>query len=373
MGHSRFRPTQLAWLGATLLALAMAAPVSAQAQVVVQFGRPQARGFSNNYPWFNNVPQYSESQSFQYFLAYHPDIAQALSINPGLLYNAAWRSENPDLEQYLNTHPYEWQALNNANWSTGPAETQWGYYDSQHQWRDAYWWHENDPNWFYDNHQDWASLDSRWLVMDGAYDQQNQWHYGEWWYNQNPGWVTSNHPGWLSQHQNWSNAAEQRSYRQGHAMGALNQSRQQASALPRANSQQASRQQARPVAQANRQQTRSTTQASRQQSRPARQASRQQARPAKQASRQQARPAQASRQQARPARQASRQQARPARASRQQARPRRQAVSRLGPPSRRAVSRLGRAKQASRQQARPAKQASRQQARPQQVARANKR
>ena len=117
MGHSRFRPTQLAWLGATLLALAMAAPVSTQAQVVVQFGRPQARGFSNNYPWFNNVPQYSESQSFQYFLAYHPDIAQALSINPGLLYNAAWRSENPDLEQYLNTHPTNGRRL---TMQTGP-------------------------------------------------------------------------------------------------------------------------------------------------------------------------------------------------------------------------------------------------------------
>jgi hypothetical protein len=186
MGHSRFRASRLAWLGATLLALAMAAPASAQVQVTIQFGRPQARGFSNNYPWFNDVPQYRGNQTFQYFLAYHPDIAQALALNPGLLYDAAWRSEYPDLEQYLNTHPYEWQALNNANWSTGPAETQWGYYDNQHQWRDAYWWHENDANWFYDNHQDWASLDSRWLSQDGAYDQQNQWHYGEWWYNQNP-------------------------------------------------------------------------------------------------------------------------------------------------------------------------------------------
>ena len=209
MGHSRFRASRLAWLGATLLALAMAAPVSAQVQVTVQFGRPQARGFSNNYPWFNDVPQYRGNESFQYFLAYHPDIAQALAVNPGLLYDAAWRSEYPDLEQYLNTHPYEWQALNNANWATGPAETQWGYYDNQHQWRDAYWWHENDANWFYDNHQDWASLDSRWLIQDGAYDQQNQWHYGEWWYNQNPTWVTSNHPAWLSQHQNWASASEQ--------------------------------------------------------------------------------------------------------------------------------------------------------------------
>jgi hypothetical protein len=331
MGHSRFRASRLAWLGATLLALAMAAPASAQVQVTIQFGRPQARGFSNNYPWFNDVPQYQGNQTFQYFLAYHPDIAQALALNPGLLYDASWRSEYPDLEQYLNTHPYEWQALNNANWSTGPAETQWGYYDNQHQWRDAYWWHENDANWFYDSHQDWASLDSRWLIQDGAYDQQNQWHYGEWWYNQNPTWVTSNHPAWLSQHQNWSSASEQQSYRQAHALPAQNQLGQRASV------------QARPVAQASRQQARPVAQASRQQNRPVAQASRQQARPATHASRQQSRPAtQASRQQSRPAAQASRQQSRPA-------------------------------THASRQQARPATHASRQQARPQQVARANKR
>ncbi len=288
MGYSRFRASRLAWLGATLLALAMAAPVSAQVQVTVQFGRPQARGFSNNYPWFNDVPQYRGNESFQYFLAYHPDIAQALAVNPGLLYDAAWRSEYPDLEQYLNTHPYEWQALNNANWATGPAETQWGYYDNQHQWRDAYWWHENDANWFYDNHQDWASLDSRWLIQDGAYDQQNQWHYGEWWYNQNPTWVTSNHPAWLSQHQNWASASEQHSYRQAHVLPAQNQLGQRASLQPRQNFQQA-----RPIAQASRQQNQSALQASRQQSRPA-QASRQQSRPAH-ASRQQSRPAQVAR------------------------------------------------------------------------------
>ena len=300
MGHSRFRASRLAWFGATLLALAMAAPASAQVQVTIQFGRPQARGFSNNYPWFNDVPQYRGNQTFQYFLAYHPDIAQALALNPGLLYDAAWRWEYPDLEQYLNTHPYEWQALNNANWSTGPAETQWGYYDNQHQWRDAYWWHENDANWFYDNHQDWASLDSRWLIQDGAYDQQNQWHYGEWWYNQNPTWVTSNHPVWLSQHQNWSSASEQQSYRQN--------TRPACAKSARAASQRTSsaRRTGEPSAE------KSAVQASRQQSRQAAHASRQQARPAAQASRQQARPAaRASRQQARPAAHASRQQARP--------------------------------------------------------------
>ena len=131
-------PLRLKWMGAILFGLAIAGPASAQVQVRIEFGRPQAYGFSNNYPWFNDVPQYQGDQSFQYFLAYHPDIARALSRNPGLLYNAAWRSDDPALEHYLASHPYVWEALNNANWATGPAQTQWGDYDNQHQWRDAY-------------------------------------------------------------------------------------------------------------------------------------------------------------------------------------------------------------------------------------------
>jgi len=228
MGHSRFRSAKLRslrWLGAMAIGFAIAVPASAQ--VTIQFGGPQVSGFSNNYPWFNDMPQYQGDQSFRYFLAYHPNIAYALSRNPGLLYNAEWRSQYPQLEDYLANHPYAWQALNGADWATGPAETQWGSYDDQNQWRDAYWWHQNDANWFYDNHQDWASLDSRWLSQDGAYDPQNQWHYGEWWYNQNPGWVSSNHPLWLQQHRNWASASEQQSYRQRMAMPTQNLLNQQ--------------------------------------------------------------------------------------------------------------------------------------------------
>jgi len=204
----KFNRNALAWIGAMIVALAVAVPAFAYSDL------PEVSGFSNYYPWFNEVPQDRGQQSFQYFLAYHPYIAAALSHNPGLLYNAGWRSEQPALEQYLDNHPYVWQELNGPDWAEGPAETQWGYYDDQHQWRDAYWWHLNRPDWFYDNHQQWASLDSRWYEQDGAYDNQHQWHYGEWWYNQNPNWVSSNHPAWLQQHHNWENASEQQKYRQ---------------------------------------------------------------------------------------------------------------------------------------------------------------
>jgi hypothetical protein len=203
--------TSLTWCGAILLTFGIAVPAMAE------FSMPQVPGFSNNYPWFNEVTQYQGNQSFQWFLAHHPNIAEPLARNPELLYDANWRSRFPALQQYLANHPYEWQELNGENWAEGPTQTQWGAYDDQHRWRDAYWWHQNNPNWFYDN-QDWASLDSRWLDEDGAYDQQHRWHYGEWWYNQNPNWVTRKHPNWLREHQNWEGREEQQNYRQQHAM-----------------------------------------------------------------------------------------------------------------------------------------------------------
>ncbi len=213
MSRSRIKQTKsILWFGAALFALAIA--TSASAQVTIQFGGPQVPGFSNYYPWFNDVPQYQADQSFRWFLANHPNVARELARNPGLLYNANWRRQHPQLEQYLASHPYVWQALNNEYWATGPAETQWGDYDDQHQWRDAYWWHQNNPDWFYNNHQDWASLNPRWRDRDGDYDQQHVWHYGQWWYQQDPNWVKTRHPDWLRQHQNWTNQATQQQNQQ---------------------------------------------------------------------------------------------------------------------------------------------------------------
>ncbi len=231
MRPPRLRPNikakMLVWMGAILAMFAIA--VSANAD----FAMPEVPGFSNNYPWFNNVSQNPGNESFQYFLAYHPNIAQALARNPSLLYNASWRYQFPALEQYLANHPYEWQALSGQDWAEGIPETPWGGYDQEHQWRDAYWWHANDPNWFYDHHQAWASLDSRWLTQDGAYDARHQWHYGEWWYNQNPNWVTANHPNWLKEHRNWQSASEQQSYRKQHAMSAQGPQNQRSATLER--------------------------------------------------------------------------------------------------------------------------------------------
>ena len=83
-----------------------------------------------------------------------------------------------------------------------------GDYDNDNNWHDAYWWHQNNPDFFYANHPNWISWYPDWLNTDGAYDAQHNWHYGQWWYNQNPNWVSANHPNWISQHSNWANHTE---------------------------------------------------------------------------------------------------------------------------------------------------------------------
>ena len=213
MSHAKVKQIKsIAWLGAVLFAVAIATVASAQMRIDVE--GPPVPGFSNYYPWFNDVPQYEGEQSFRWFLAHHPNVSRELARNPGLLYNPNWRRQHPQLEQYFATHPQVWAMLNGDYWATGPAETQWGDYDDQHQWRDAYWWHENDPDRFYDTHPDWVSLDPRWRDHDGDYDQSHQWHYKQWWEQKDPTWVKDRHPDWLREPQNRTNQANEQHNRQ---------------------------------------------------------------------------------------------------------------------------------------------------------------
>jgi hypothetical protein len=97
-------------LGA-LLALALATP-AATAQSI------QIPGFPANFPWFTNVPQ---AQTFEQFLANHPDDRRELADNPGLLYDPNCRAQHQQLQYFLQTHPDVWARLR----SQGP-----GIYDS---------------------------------------------------------------------------------------------------------------------------------------------------------------------------------------------------------------------------------------------------
>src|SRR5579859_218815 len=84
-----------------MLVLTMAAPAMAQIQITIP-------GFRSDNPWFTNVPQ---AQTFEQFLADHPDDARELSQNPGLLYDPGWRGQHRQLQYFLQTHPDVWAGL----------------------------------------------------------------------------------------------------------------------------------------------------------------------------------------------------------------------------------------------------------------------
>ena len=183
-----------------LLVLAVVAPALAQIQITIP-------GFRSDFPWFTNVPQ---AQTFEQFLANHPDEARELSQNPGLLYDPSWRAQHRQLQYFLQTHPDVWEGLKaqgadiydtrfrqflanhpevaadlrddpellydpeyrnnhpalaqflaahprvwanlNAQHAAGPAPGEFGAYDNQHRWHDANWWHQNNPDWFWERH-----------------------------------------------------------------------------------------------------------------------------------------------------------------------------------------------------------------------------
>ena len=107
---------------------------------------------------------------------------------------------------FYQNHP-EWAAMD-SSWLNEDGD-----YDNNNNWHNAYWWHQNNPDYFYANHPNWISWYPNWRNEDGAYDGQHNWHYGQWWYNQNPNWVSANHPNWISQHSNWANHTEVQDHR----------------------------------------------------------------------------------------------------------------------------------------------------------------
>lgn len=157
-------------LGA-IFALAIAAPAFAQYSDASAY----PAGYPANYPWFNNND--AQSRSFQRFLASDPQDARDLAANPQMIYDRNWRMRHPRLEYYLQNHLDVW------NWLAGFGAPY------QNQWHDAYWWHQNQRDMFWQNYPQWGAFDPAWQNQDGAYNQQQGWHYGEWWYGQNPSWV----------------------------------------------------------------------------------------------------------------------------------------------------------------------------------------
>src|SRR5580658_6817960 len=62
----------------------------------------------------------------------------------------------------------------------------WGDYNDAHQWREASWWWQNNPNWVRHHHPEW------W----GDWDQNHIWRPAGWWYQHDPSWIYAHHPEW---------------------------------------------------------------------------------------------------------------------------------------------------------------------------------
>ena len=75
----------------------------------------------------------------------------------------------------------------------------WGAYDEDHNWRDAAWWYQTQPDWTRSHHPEW------W----GDFDSDRQWEPAWWWWRHDPNWVRHHHPEWWGDyyHGEWYPAA----------------------------------------------------------------------------------------------------------------------------------------------------------------------
>ena len=133
------------------------------------------------------APVFAQSarQDLQEYINDHPELQK----NPSLINNPNYLARHPKLNHFLQTHP------NVDRKRYGRM----GAYDHNHQWRDADWWHQNDPNWVYQNHRDWIQQNPSWM-NSGDYDDSHRWHNREWWEHNDPNWVRKRHPNWAREH-----------------------------------------------------------------------------------------------------------------------------------------------------------------------------
>jgi hypothetical protein len=111
----------------------------------------------------------------------------------------------------------------------GPAMAQYpggrpfGAYDNGHVWRDAGWWHTNNPQWMYSYHPEWAVERRDWWQYDHQYHPdwfwapfwglyplwswgapyQGVYHDYWWWHQYHPDWMYANHPEWAEPYGGW--------------------------------------------------------------------------------------------------------------------------------------------------------------------------
>ncbi len=107
---------------------------------------------------------------------------------------------------------------------TSAIAAPWGLKDSHGVWHDAEYWHANHPEWVYRYHPEWAVERQEWWLADhrshpewfgspywrrypvwtyGAYDRGHVWREAGWWRERQPAWFYAHHPEWAEPYPRW--------------------------------------------------------------------------------------------------------------------------------------------------------------------------
>jgi hypothetical protein len=124
-------------------------------------------------------------QKMNKYLDEHPNMAAKVRADPSLLYDQQFRQAHPSLQIYMQNHPEVYQRMEQRGL---------GAYDSNHVWRSAGWFHDNDPAWLAHNHPEWAANHPEWGANHPGFDAN---HAA--WVNNHPV-ADANHAAWVNNH-----------------------------------------------------------------------------------------------------------------------------------------------------------------------------
>ena len=104
------------------------------------------------------TPDPAAEAQFQQILRTQPE----LRANPSLFANQTWLGQHPGIAEFLTLHPLVHEQ------AARMAHGEYGAFDQNHQWRDANWWHQQNPNWVAQNHPEWGKNHPEWGKIAAA-------------------------------------------------------------------------------------------------------------------------------------------------------------------------------------------------------------
>src|SRR5437870_3130958 len=100
---------------------------------------PIARGGAS--PAYAQAPNPRSEAEWQRYLGRHPGLRQ----HPEWLLNQNFLKAHPNMTTWLHNHP-----------AVAQQAREQGMWDREGRWRDSSWWHNNDPDEFWEHHPEWA-------------------------------------------------------------------------------------------------------------------------------------------------------------------------------------------------------------------------